>query len=261
MIEGLARIIEDVAFNLSLLTLVFLRIGAAMALLPAFGEMLVPVRVKLALTIGLTLIVAPAVSPIVQETTKTGPELLAAGGAEVLAGLVLGIALRLVIFALQIAGTIAAQSTSLSQLFGGGAIDPQPALGVVLVIGGLALATLFGLHVKVAAMLILSYDLLPPGRLLPPDPLAEWALAAVSQTFRTAVILAVPFLLASLLYNLALGVINRAMPQLMVAFVGAPAITLGSLILLALTAPLLLSIWVELLDSRLADPLGVRDGR
>ncbi|MGI9395200.1 MAG: flagellar biosynthetic protein FliR, partial [Boseongicola sp.] len=190
-----------------------------------------------------------------------GPNLIAAGGAEVLTGLVFGFALRLMIYALQIAGTIAAQSTSLSQLFGGGAIDPQPALGVVLVIGGLALATLLGFHVKIAAMLILSYDIVSPGQLLPPGPLAGWALAAVGQSFRLALVLATPFLLASLLYNLALGAINRAMPQLMVAFVGAPAITLGALILLTLTGPLLLSVWVGILEGRLADPLGLTHGR
>ena len=261
MIEALTQLVGFMQASLSTVALVFLRIGAAMALLPAFGEMLVPVRVKLAIAIVLTLIVAPAVSPIISSAVIQGPDLTAAAGAEVLVGLVLGLALRFLIYALQIAGTVAAQSTSLSQLFGGGAIDPQPALGVVLVVGGLALATLLGFHVKIAAMLILSYDIVPPGHVLPPGPLADWALAAVGQTFRLAVVLATPFLLASLLYNLALGVINRAMPQLMVAFVGAPAITLGSLILLALTGPLMLSVWIDILDGRLADPLGLIHGR
>ncbi|MFC3118840.1 flagellar biosynthetic protein FliR [Jhaorihella thermophila] len=34
--------------------------------------------------------------------------------------------------------------------------------------------------------------------------------------------LSAPFVIASLLYNLTLGAINRAMPQLMVTLVGAP---------------------------------------
>ena len=82
--------------------------------------------------------------------------------------------------------------------------------------------------------------------------------SAVSVSFRFGLILAAPFVAVSLLYNLALGVINRAMPQLMVAFVGAPAITFAALLLLALTAPLILSVWVEAFQSRLSHPLEAR---
>ena len=49
----------------------------------------------------------------------------------------------------------------------------------------------------------------------------------MAASFALALSLAAPFVIASLLYNVALGVINKAMPQLMVAFVGAPAITCG----------------------------------
>jgi flagellar biosynthetic protein FliR len=62
--------------------------------------------------------------------------------------------------------------------------------------------------------------------------------------------------IVSLLYNVALGVINRAMPQLMVAFVGAPAITAGGLILLALTTPVLLPIWQRAFEALLLNPFG-----
>jgi flagellar biosynthetic protein FliR len=44
------------------------------------------------------------------------------------------------------------------------------------------------------------------------------------------------------------------MPQLMVAFVGAPAITAGGLVLLMLAAPLMLSIWVESMALFIMDP-------
>jgi flagellar biosynthetic protein FliR len=53
-----------------------------------------------------------------------------------------------------------------------------------------------------------------------------------------------------------MGVINRAMPQLMVSFVGAPAITFGGLLLLALITPLLLEIWNDALTQVLSAPFG-----
>ena len=157
---------------------------------------------------------------------------------------------------LQVAATIAAQSTSLSQLLGGSAVDPQPAIGVVLLLAALALAAELGLHVQVSVMFIMSYDLVAAGIPIGGGDLASWIVRAVSAAFSLALTLAAPFVAVSLLYNLALGVINRAMPQLMVAFVGAPAITFGALLLLALTAPLMLWIWAEHFQMRLVSPFG-----
>lgn len=75
--------------------------------------------------------------------------------------------------------------------------------------------------------------------------------------FANAFTLAAPFVITSLIYNVALGAINRAMPQLMVAFVGAPAITAGGLILLMLISPLILSIWLDEFNIRLANPFAM----
>jgi len=47
------------------------------------------------------------------------------------------------------------------------------------------------------------------------------------------------------------------MPQMMVAFVGAPAITLGALILLALCAPLILTVWLDFVAARIQTPFTV----
>jgi flagellar biosynthetic protein FliR len=78
----------------------------------------------------------------------------------------------------------------------------------------------------------------------------------VAASFGLALSLAAPFLIASLLYNVALGVINKAMPQLMVAFVGAPAITWGGLFLLLITTPFLLPVWFASFQAALVTPLG-----
>ena len=73
--------------------------------------------------------------------------------------------------------------------------------------------------------------------------------------FTLAFTLAAPFVITSVVYNLALGVINRAMPQLMVAFVGAPVITFGAIFLLFLSAPLVLTVWNAEFTSFLGNPL------
>ena len=79
-------------------------------------------------------------------------------------------------------------------------------------------------------------------------------LSGITRTFALAFSLALPFVVGALLYNLVLGVINRAMPQLMVTFVGAPLLTGGSLVLLALATPLLLDTWQAALNAFLITP-------
>ena len=51
-------------------------------------------------------------------------------------------------------------------------------------------------------------------------------------------------MIAALIYNVALGIINRAMPLLMVSMIGAPALTLGGLVLMAIVVPLALQLWL-----------------
>jgi flagellar biosynthetic protein FliR len=236
---------------------VFLRIGAAMAVLPAFGEQVVPMRVRLGLALAFTLVVAPAVAPEAAALAARPDGWVRALATEVVAGLALGLALRLFVMALQTAGTMAAQATSLAQFFGGAGVDPQPAISQLLVVGGLALAVMAGLHVRLAELFVLSYALMPAGEFLPGWALAQWGVAQVARAFSLAFSLAAPFVVAALIYNMALGAINRAMPQLMVAFVGAPALTLGGLILLLLVVPGALALWLSALNAFLADPFAM----
>ncbi|MGY6410606.1 MAG: flagellar biosynthetic protein FliR [Alkalilacustris sp.] len=233
---------------------VFFRVGAAMALMPAFGEQVVPMRVRLGLGLAFTLIVAPAMAPEALAVAGAPGGWLRALGTEVVAGLAIGLALRLFVIALQTGGTIAAQATSLAQFFGGAGVDPQPAISQLLVVAGLALAVMAGLHVRLAELLLLSYSFMPMGEFPAGWMLAEWGVAQVARAFALAFSLAAPFVVAALIYNMALGAINRAMPQLMVAFVGAPALTLGGLILLFLVVPGALAVWLAALGGFLADP-------
>ena len=252
MNESLSELISFLDIHFSIGFIVFLRVAALTALLPAFGERSVSVRIKLVLALAFTMIVAPTVGPNISQIGLSNlPTLIL---SETLFGFLLGIGVRFLILSLQTAGTIAAQSTSLSQILGGASIEPVPAMGFILIIGAICLAVTTGLHVKAVELLILSYGFFPIGIFTPGSQVAEWGLNQTRRAFSLAFTLSAPFLILSLLYNLALGAINKAMPQLMVAFVGAPVITMGGLFLLCLTAPMMLAVWIEILNSYLHDP-------
>ena len=223
--------------------MIFFRTGTMISLVPLFGERVIPVRVKLSIALCFTIILIPMVDiPLIPISFSTFIQLIF---GEVCNGLFWGIMLRLFVLGLETAGSIAAQSLSLSQLFGGASADPLPAFGRIWVWGGLAFATILGLHTHLATYILGTYNLIPLGELISTEMVATEGIAQVADSFLMAFTLAAPMMVASVLYNLTLGFINRAMPQLMVSFVGAPAITAGGLILMLLTTPLVLSIWFE----------------
>jgi flagellar biosynthetic protein FliR len=168
----------------------------------------------------------------------------------------IGLGLRLFVLALQTAGAIAGQSTSLAQVLGNAGVTPLPAIGHLLMIGGLALVMISGLHAQAAQLMVRTYDLLPLAQVPDAGAVAEWGTRQVAGAFALAFTLVAPFVIVSVLYNLTLGVINRAMPQLMVVFVGAPVITGAGLVLLLMLAPTMLTIWVQAIEAFLSDPLG-----
>lgn len=255
MTDALGQMANLLALGHSIATaaaLVFLRIGATLALLPAFGEHSVPQRLRLVIALAFTAVVLPVVASGMP--TDPGP---IEAGAEIVTGLMIGAVFRMFILALQIAGTMIAQATSLSQIAGGASAEPQPAIGQLLTVAGLAIAVMAGLHVRVAEALILSYEALPVGRFLTSADVAEWGVVHFAQAFRLAFTLAAPFTIASMMYNLALGAINRAMPALMVSFIGAPALSAAGLAMLAILAPLLLGTWSASLSDFLDAPFEV----
>ena len=270
---ALGRLLSFSETDVHTLIAVFTRVGAIVGLMPGFGERAIPARIRLAAAIAFTAIVWPVLTPgLVNEGPPTGGDgaIGATGGglapfslgrlilAEAAVGLMLGVAIRMLLWAMQFAGFIAAQSTSVLQIFGAGATpDPMPAIGNLMTVAAIAIALVGDLHIKAALVMIGSYQVLPLGVFPVAGDLAEWGVARAAAAFGLAFSLAAPFLILGLVYNIALGAISRAMPQLMVVLIGAPAIVAIAILLLMLAAPVMLAQWSGALNETLADPFGL----
>ncbi|MGH1412428.1 MAG: flagellar biosynthetic protein FliR [Pelagimonas sp.] len=252
--NGLLPLVEQVSLTGWVSLIVFLRVAAAVSVMPALGEQMISTRIRLVVALLLTVALTPVVTSTFVVPEPSLRVFFRALATETLSGLFLGMILRTFMLAIQTAGAIAAQSTSLSQLLGQSGLDPLPAVGNILALAALALLMVTGFHVKAAAFLILSYEILPALAFPNPADVAEAGSARIAKCFALAFTLAAPFVVLSVLYNLTLGVINKAMPQLMVAFVGAPVITFGAIAFLLVSAPLMLTVWLQALDGFLATP-------
>ena len=227
----------------------FTRISAIAFLAPGIGERTVPSRVRLAVAIAITLILAPMVLENAPAPPQHPSEVVVLYVAEALSGLLIGFSLRIMIFVLEIAGTIAAQHISLSQLFGANVgFDPSTPFSAILVTGALALAAAAGVHIHLVNALAQSYEVLPFGMFPGAAETGAWSTARLGAAIAKALALASPFVILGFIYSLALAASSRAMPQLMAAFVGAPAITLAGLALFTVTAPIILFEWLAGLE-------------
>ncbi|MEM6661269.1 MAG: flagellar biosynthetic protein FliR [Pseudomonadota bacterium] len=238
---------------------VFARIGAAAFLVPGLGERSIPVRVRLGAALAIAVLLAPIIRGFEPFTPATGIDLLRVIVAEALIGLIIGLAFRFMVYALQITGMVAAQHLSVAQMFGAGvAPEPEPTISTLLAMGGITLAMAAGLHVHLVASLVMLYDVFPFGEFPNGSDMAEWAISRSSETFALGLALAAPFVVVGFAYNLALGALNRAMPQLLVALVGVPALVWMGLVLLSFLIPTLMDTWLGHLDGVMLDPLGMR---
>ncbi len=236
---------------------VFTRVGGAIVMMPGLGERAVPVRVKLMAALGITVVLWPMIAPLVDQAPATPIALALMLLAEASIGLVIGLAFRLLVFALQTAGMIAAQHISIAQMFGSGvAPEPEPTIATLLSFGGIVLMMMAGLHVHLVGTLAGLYDLFPFGRFPFGSELGEWTVGRVSETFALGVALAAPFVAIGFAYNLALGALNRAMPQLLVALVGVPFLVWIGVVVLYHVLPSLFDRWGEALVRVLSNPLG-----
>ncbi len=233
--------------------LLIARIGCACMLLPGFGEAQLPSIVRAGLVLALVALVGPVVAPLMPAPPAEPWAATAMVLAEVVTGLWLGWLARLLLLALPMAGQIIASVIGLTNV-----LQPDPALGpqtsVLSSLLGLAapVAVLVaGLHTLPLEALVGSYRLIPPGTMLPPGDTAESVIRAVSGSFALALRLAAPFILSGLLWQVALAVLSRLVPNLQVFFLSSPGQICGGVILLALLSTALMGTWQEVAEAGL----------
>ena len=220
--------------------LVFARIGAMVMLLPGLGESNIPVRIKLAIALLLTLIMLPLHRDAYHVNMDTLTPLLVLMVHEILIGIVLGATARVTLAALQVAGSVIAQQMGLGFVT---AVDPTQGqqgllIGNFLTMLGITLLFATDSHYLVIGALNDSYAIFAPGETVSSGDIASLATRAFSAAFLLGLQLSGPFLVFGLVFNIGLGVLARLMPQMQVYFVGVPlSIFVGFMVLaLVLTA-------------------------
>lgn len=221
------------------LFLVFARVGAAVMLVPGFGEHQVLVRMRLLLALALSLLLTPAL-PQAWPPLPAEPLALAVPIVhEVLAGLLIGLAARLSLAMLHIAGSVLAMQSGLSTA---SMLDPNEGVQSMLPASFLtaaALALLFasGFHHLMLRGLAASYAVLPAGAAFPTGGGSELLVRLVGQALITGLRIAAPLIVAGLVVNVALGALGRMAPSFQLLSLALPAQLLLALFIIELSLP------------------------
>ncbi|WP_199555003.1 flagellar biosynthetic protein FliR [Sandaracinobacteroides hominis] len=215
-----------------------LRMGALLAMLPAIGGQLIPVRVRIGIAgaIGFLVMSAP-VHPVPPADFLGLPGLAAIAG-ELMIGAVAALALHAGFAAAMIAGDWLAQSMGLgfATMVDPGAA-PFPVLSGLLALLMWVLFLGSGGHLLLIQTLVESYAAMPSaGALFEPrrlSAIAGWG----SFAMLSGLLAALPLGAAMLLVNLSIAVAARSAPQLNLFSVGFPLMLLVGLAGLPLALP------------------------
>lgn len=228
---------------IALFMTVVARLSFIVFFLPGIGEQVVPARVRALLLVAIAIALSSA--GFLQAPSVTDlPGLFTLLFSEIMIGFSLGVLLRMSIWMLTIAGTVIAQSIGLANFLGVALEhEAQTLTANILSMAGAAVLLTANFHVEVIASLARLYSDIPLGAIREIDGLMLLQNFYSAMSF--ALLLAWPFVAVNLLYNICLGFINKALPSLMVAFVGAPFMVGAGVALLALSSAGLLIAWKD----------------
>ena len=236
------------------LMLVLARVGAAMTLLPGLGESTPPPMVRAGLALGIALLLLPVLLPELPLPPDAGARAGLAVVGEIVTGLWFGWLARVLALALATGAQFIAYTIGISNV-----LQSDPELGpqttaVARLFDAAAplLILLTGLYRMPLSAMEGLYRLIPAGTMLPPADSLQTVLRGTADGFVLALRLAGPFVLASLVWHLATGLLARFLPRLQVYFVAVPGQILGGFLLLTALSGALLSAWLEALRTGLA---------
>ncbi|HET8596503.1 MAG TPA: flagellar biosynthetic protein FliR [Castellaniella sp.] len=213
------------------------RIGGLVALAPVLGESNIPVRVKVGVSVVLTIVVMPLVGPVPAIAPASYAGLLIAL-QQVLIGMALGLCMRMVFTATMMAGEFVGLPMGLAFA---SFFDPATGANTAVLsrlINLIALLMFLAVngHLLMLDGLVRTFDILPIGAHLQTDgwgALLDWS----GQLWISGLLLALPIIIVLLTINLSLGILNRTAQQLSVFAVGFPISLTTGLIMLAIVIP------------------------
>lgn len=224
-----------------LFMLLFARVSGLLAFFPFFSHMKIPMSIKTALVIFLSIFLFPFATAPHVEFSLGG--LLLALLSELLLGFIAGTFLILVFAMLEMAGM---QISFVMGFTMASVIDPQsntslPLVSQIFTMMALVMLLAFDGHHLMILFISDSLSILPLGEFYPTHNIWTYLLKAATDMFVFGFILSFPIVGMSLLADVVFGMLMKTMPQFNLLVVGFPIkIMVGFVVLIATIGSMML---------------------
>lgn len=251
------EVLNQIASKIDLFLVIMARMGGIFTVGPVYSNRAIPNQVKILMTIILSVIAFAGIkfeNPVIPD--KLGIFILLLAG-EMIIGMIIGFVAQLTFAAVQFAG----QLIDMQMGFGiVNVIDPvygtqAPLMGSFQNLLALLLFLTTNGHHYLIAALFQSYNKIPIFGLTGGKEASQVMFDLFGNMLVTGVKLSIPVIGAFFVAEVALGLINRTMPEMQVYFVGMPLKIFIGLILLIMSLPLYMTTLQILFDGNYNDTM------
>ena len=226
--------------------LVFLRTGAFFMGIPLFAGKMIPTKIRTSFGLLLSLLINPVV-PANLEIANHFVGAIVLSINEICIGLLLAMIVRMVFFAVELAGHLISYeiglmaSNSVNPLLG----STDSTVTSLLYYFSLLVFFINGIHYDVLKAFVLTFEIFPIGTFfLTANPTAEFV-SEVSHVFVLGTLIAAPFIALNFLINISFAVLGKAVPKMNVFITSFSVRIIAGLVLLVSSILLFSSYVIE----------------
>ena len=222
-------------------------------LAPGFSSSYINMRFRLSIALIISIIVLPFLNDFIPQPAPTMTENIKLFFIEIGYGALLGIAMQLLYFAINLCGNFAGQATGFAnaQMFDPTTQNQSIVTETFLSILAITVIFVTDIHHLMISAIIESYNIWPVGGLFPSEDFAKFLSLSLNNSFILGFKIGSPFIAFMLIFYTSMGLLSRLMPQLNIFFLSLPLQIYLGLGLLLITSPVMIMWFCQYFESNL----------
>ena len=235
--------------------IVFARFGGFLTFLPGFGEARIPMFVRLFLALFLSLATLSGLGTAAIDWQKSSLPFEIVLGIEFAIGAFAALAARVILSALDVAGSTIGFNMGLANVFSNSLATAQQTglLSAFLIFTAITFLFALDFHHLVLEMLVHSYTFFSPAQYPSFDQslgdMGQSLLRLISASFMLGVQLSFPIIMLNLLIFIGAGILNRLVPSVQIFFILQPIQIFLGLFVLMVCLQVLIRLFTQHFDT------------
>lgn len=226
----------------------FCRLGACIMVMPGFSTARVSVSIRILLAVAISMAVLPIMwEDIYPKVSGGGYTYIYLIATETIIGSVIGLVARYYILGLQFTGTVITMMIGFNAPPTNDVLEDtaENQLTNMISFAGLMVLFMLDYHHVIFEAIAQSYRVMPPGIGFDPQAVLITLTNSIQQTFMIMLRLASPFIIFGIMFNVAIGMVNKLAPQIPIYFISLPYLISAGMFLVYLGIAAMLKLFAD----------------